>query len=121
MLGIGLMLFCLRVLWIQEEWKEGLLKFSFWSLNIGLLAMTGLSVLPVGLMQTWASVEHGYWFARSPEFLYSPAVSFFKWIRIFGDSIFALGAIAVVLFVFGLVTGHSLKKGVTLGQLHDQV
>ncbi len=37
MLGIGLMLFCLRVLWIQEEWKDGLLKFSFWALNIGLL------------------------------------------------------------------------------------
>ena len=23
----------------------------------------------IGLMQTWASVEHGYWYARSPEFL----------------------------------------------------
>ena len=38
-------------------------------LNGGLLAMCVLSLLPVGLMQTWASVEHGYWYARSSEFM----------------------------------------------------
>jgi nitric oxide reductase subunit B len=110
MLGIGLMLFCLRVLWVQEEWKEGLLKFSFWALNGGLLLMVVVSLLPVGLMQTWASVEHGYWYARTPEFLYSPTVAMFKWSRVFGDTIFAIGAVALVLFVFGLITGHSIKK-----------
>ena len=31
--------------------------------------MVLLSLLPVGLMQTWASVEHGNWYARSAEFL----------------------------------------------------
>jgi nitric oxide reductase subunit B len=110
MLGIGLMLFCLRVMWIQKEWKEKMLKFSFWSLNIGLMAMVVGSLLPVGLMQTWASVKYGYWYARSAEFLNTPVVQAFKWSRIFGDTIFALGSIALVLFVFGLVTGHSLKK-----------
>jgi len=58
MLGIGLMLFCLRVMWVQKKWKEKMLKFSFWSLNIGLLAMVVGSLLPVGLMQTWASVKY---------------------------------------------------------------
>jgi len=57
MLGIGLMLVCLRVLIPGREWKDGLLRFSFWTLNGGLLAMCVLSLLPVGLMQTWASVE----------------------------------------------------------------
>ena len=69
MLGIGLMLVCLRVLIPGVEWKDGLLRFSFWSLNGGLMAMCVLSLLPVGLMQTWASVEHGYWYARSSEFM----------------------------------------------------
>ena len=110
MLGIGLMLFCLRVLWVRNPWKEGLVRFSFWALNIGLFAMVVFSLLPVGLMQTWASVEHGYWYARSSEFLYSPTVQTVKWLRAFGDTIFAFGAVAMVLFVFGLVTGHSLKK-----------
>ncbi|HTK77489.1 MAG TPA: nitric-oxide reductase large subunit, partial [Gemmataceae bacterium] len=57
MLGIGLMLMCLRVLIPAVEWKDGLLRFAFWALNGGLMAMCLLSLLPVGLMQTWASVE----------------------------------------------------------------
>jgi nitric oxide reductase subunit B len=110
MLGIGLMLFCLRVLWVQEEWKESMLRFSFWGLNIGLGAMVTISLLPVGLMQTWASVKYGYWYARSAEFLATPIVETLKWSRVFGDTIFALGSLTLVLFVVGLVTGHSLKK-----------
>jgi len=41
--------------------------YSFWCLNIRLMVMCVLSLLPVGLMQTWASVEHGYWYACSHE------------------------------------------------------
>ena len=69
MLGIGLMLFCLRGLTRQEYWKSRTLAFSFWSLNVGLALMVVVSLLPVGLAQTWASVEHGMWYARSAEFL----------------------------------------------------
>ncbi|MEX1274429.1 MAG: nitric-oxide reductase large subunit [Bacteroidota bacterium] len=111
MLGIGLTLFCMRVLWVRNEWEERLLKTSFWGLNIGLMAMVGISLLPIGLLQTWASVEHGYWYARSAEFLYSPIMQTMKWTRAIGDTVFALGAVAFVLFVAGLVTGHSLKEG----------
>jgi nitric oxide reductase subunit B len=110
MLGIGLMLFCLRILYVRSDWKDGVIKFSFWTINIGLLAMVLISLLPVGLLQTWASVEHGYWFARSAEFLYSPTVQVFKWLRAIGDTIFAVGAVVMSLFVFGLATGHSLLK-----------
>jgi len=110
MLGLGLMLFCMRVLYVREDWKEGPIKFSFWTINGGLTLMVLLSLLPVGIMQTWASVEHGYWYARSAEFLYSPTVQVFKWLRAIGDTIFAVGALTLALFVFGLATGHSLKK-----------
>jgi nitric oxide reductase subunit B len=113
MLGIGLMLFCLRVMWIRQEWKEGILKASFWGLNIGLFAMVVGSLLPVGLMQTWASVETGYWYARSAEFLATPVVQSIKWGRVVGDTIFALGAVILVLFVFGLVFGYSLRRKYT--------
>ncbi len=109
MLGIGLMLFCLRVLRPGVPWKEGLLKFSFWAMNGGLFAMCILSLLPVGLMQTWASVNRGYWYARSAEFLHTPLMHVLRLMRVPGDTIFALGAIALVLFVAGLATGHSLK------------
>lgn len=110
MLGIGLMLVCLRALVPGVEWKNGLLKIAFWGMNGGLMAMCLLSLLPVGLMQTWASVEHGYWYARSPEFLQTPLLQTLRWMRIPGDTIFFLGAVALVTFIAGLKTGHSFKR-----------
>lgn len=110
MLGIGLMLMCLRVLVPGREWKDGLLRFSFWGLNGGLMAMCILSLLPVGLMQTWASVEHGYWYARSSEFMQSDIMQTLRWMRVPGDTIFFLGAVALVIFVAGLKTGSSFRK-----------
>lgn len=110
MLGIGLMLMCLRVLIPALEWKDGLLRFSFWSLNIGLFMMCCLSLLPVGLLQTKASVEHGYWYARSSEFMQTDLLQTLRWLRVPGDTVFFLGAVALVLFVAGLKTGHSFRK-----------
>ena len=110
MLGIGLMLVCLRALLPGREWKDGLLKFSFWSLNIGLFLMCILSLLPVGLLQTWASVEHGYWYARSAEFMQTDIMQTFRWLRVPGDTIIFLGAMALVMFVFGLKTGKSFRE-----------
>lgn len=110
MLGIGLMLMCLRAILPNLVWKEGMLKFSFWAMNIGLMAMILISLLPVGLMQTWASVERGYWYARSPEFMHTDVMQTLRWLRVPGDTIFALGAIALVWFVAGLKTGHSLRE-----------
>jgi len=73
--------------------------------------MVVISLLPVGLMQTWAAVEYGYWYARTPEFLQRGVIDLFRWLRVVGDTIFAAGVVAIVLFVFGLATGHSLERG----------
>ncbi|MBI3067412.1 MAG: nitric-oxide reductase large subunit, partial [Betaproteobacteria bacterium] len=59
MLGIGLMLFCLRGLAPRAAWNDGLLKLGFWSLNGGLAMMVLMSLLPIGLLQMYASVTHG--------------------------------------------------------------
>ncbi len=100
MLGIGLMLVCLRAMDPTSHWREGLLRMSFWGLNIGLFTMCIFSLLPVGLMQTQASVEHGYWYARSAEFMTSPIMQTFRWMRVPGDTLFAFGAFVLVIFVF---------------------
>ena len=71
-------------------------------MNIGLLAMCLGSLLPVGLFQTWAAVENGYWYARSAEFLTSPLMQTLRWMRVPGDTLFACGAIALVIFVAGI-------------------
>ncbi|UFJ63153.1 cbb3-type cytochrome c oxidase subunit I [Anoxybacillus sediminis] len=108
MLGIGLMLFCLRGLTSQRIWKTKILAFSFWSINIGLALMVVLSLLPIGLMQTWASVQHGMWYARSAEFMTQNIIHIFVWLRVIGDTIFSVGALALGWFILGLKTGWSL-------------
>ncbi len=110
MLGIGLMLMCLRVLIPGRPWKDGMLKLGFWGLNIGLFTMCILSLLPVGLLQTKASVEHGYWFARSSEFLQTNLMQTLRWMRVPGDTIFFLGAVALVWFIVGLWSGRSFSS-----------
>ncbi len=113
MLGIGLMLMCLRVLVPGREWKNGWLSFSFWTLNIGLMAMCMLSLLPVGLLQTWASVKYGYWYARSSEFMQTDLMQTIRWMRVPGDTVFFLGAVALAIFILGLKVGFSFKKSST--------
>ncbi len=110
MLGIGLMLFVLRDMDKNVIWKDKWIKFAFWSINIGLASMVLLSVLPIGLMQTLASVHDGLWYARSAEFLHQPYMQTLKWMRVFGDTIFAAGVLALVWFIFGLKGGWSHLK-----------
>jgi nitric oxide reductase subunit B len=109
MLGLGLMLFCVRGLMPGKQWRTGALALSFWAINIGLLLMTTVSLLPVGLMQTWAAVEHGTWYARSAEFLQTPVMDTLRWLRVIGDTIFAIGVLAMGWFKLGLLTGHSFQ------------
>ncbi|HZS99557.1 MAG TPA: nitric-oxide reductase large subunit [Terriglobales bacterium] len=111
MLGLGLMLFCLRALRPGLMWKDRPLAIAFWSINIGLAAMVLLSTLPIGLAQAWASVEVGTWYARSSEFLHTPMLTRLRWMRMFGDTIFAFGALVLGWFVLGLITGHSFDRG----------
>lgn len=74
------------------------------------MAMCVLSLLPVGLLQTKASVETGYWYARSSEFMQTELMQTLRWMRVPGDTIFFLGAVALVVFVAGLKTGHSFTQ-----------
>ncbi|GMU21796.1 MAG: nitric oxide reductase [Phycisphaerae bacterium] len=110
MLGIGLMLFCLKGLTVRRRWRTGALSVAFWTINVGLALMVLISMLPVGLLQTWASVEHGLWYARSAEFLQTGLMDTLRWLRVIGDSIFAVGAIALGWFVLGLKTGWSVAS-----------
>jgi nitric oxide reductase subunit B len=111
MLGIGLMLFCLRALRPGAAWRERPVALSFWLINVGLALMVVLSLLPVGILQTWAAVESGTWWARSAEFMQQPVMNALRWLRVPGDTVFALGALVLGWFVLGLATGWSLERG----------
>ncbi|WMJ73600.1 nitric-oxide reductase large subunit [Cytophagaceae bacterium ABcell3] len=115
-LGIGLMLFVLKGLAAKNVWKEGSIRLAFWSINIGLMAMVLLSLLPIGLLQTIASVRHGMWYARSLEFMEQPIMDTLRWLRVIGDTVFSIGALALGYFVIGLKTGWTLEKEKDLTQ-----
>lgn len=100
MLGIALMLFCFRGMDRKAPWAERPLAIAFWCLNAGLLAMCLFSLLPVGILQTLASIEHGLWYARSAEFLQSDTLVVLRWMRVPGDSIFAVGVLTLIWFIW---------------------
>jgi len=118
MLGIALILFCLRGLRGQMVWNTRLLGTAFWSLNIGLALMALLTLLPLGTMQLLAAIEHGYYYARSAEFMGQPIVEVLVWMRMPGDVIFSIGALALAWFVIRLwvaptpepITGGETRK-----------
>ncbi|HLH07633.1 MAG TPA: nitric-oxide reductase large subunit [Terriglobales bacterium] len=121
MLGLGLMLFCLRALKPGTAWKDKPLAFAFWAINGGLLLMVLLSLLPIGLMQAWASVEYGTWYARSAEFLHHGPMNTLRWMRMIGDTVFAAGALVLGWFVLGLVTGHSYDRKEPVSEIEWEV
>ncbi|WP_119155330.1 nitric-oxide reductase large subunit [Caldimonas tepidiphila] len=103
MLGIGLMLFCLRGLYERQLHADHLLKPAFWGLNIGLAMMVFMSLLPAGLYQAWASITRGLWYARSPEVIHSPVMEALVWLRVPGDIVFAAGAAFLALYAVRLL------------------
>jgi len=101
LLALGLVLVVLRRVWPDAVWNEKALRLAFWHLNLGLALMVGLSLLPIGLLQARASIEHGLWFARSAEFLQQTHLQALRWMRIVGDVTFVLGVAWLVWFVIG--------------------
>ncbi len=100
MLGLGLTLYCMRGLTDVTLWNQKLLKTSFWTLNIGLAWMTFVSLLPQGSWQAYTSIKYGYSFARSAEFMHSPMMQAFVWMRVPGDVVFSVGVFAFAWFMF---------------------
>jgi len=121
MLAIGLMLFCLKGMAPRHVWKTSVLGFAFWSINIGLALMVGLSDLPRGILQAWASVNDGMWMARSAEFTQTDLMDTLRWLRVIGDTIFAIGVLALGWFVLGLKTGWSVTGQVDAPKGDNQI
>ena len=109
-LGLGLTLFCLRAMKPELQWRERPIWLAFWAINIGMFLEIVLSLLPIGLMQTYQSVNVGYWSARSPEFMHTDVMQFLRWMRMVGDTVFAVGAVIFVYFALDIMRQLSPKK-----------
>ncbi len=99
MLSLGLVLLIVQTCFQEKEWNSKLMNYSFWGLNLGLGLMIVMSLLPIGLIQFQASLEHGLWFARSSEVMQTDLIQNLRWMRAVGDTIFAMGGICFALAV----------------------
>jgi len=121
MLGIGLMLFCLRGLAPRANWADNLLKPMFWLLNGGLAMMVFISLVPAGLYQAWASVSQGLWYARSPEIVHSAVMETLVWLRVPGDLVFAAGTLYLAWFAIKLLGFKRTSRAPALDAATQQV
>jgi nitric oxide reductase subunit B len=111
-LAIALMLFSMRNIVRREAWSDRLLAVAFWGLNAGLAGMIVFSLLPAGIYQLAAGIEHGLWYARSPEVTGSAFIHAATWARLVPDLVFDVGAGALLVFVLrAIVKDIALRRG----------
>ncbi len=112
-LAICTMLFCGRWIIGPERWNAKLLRTAFWSLNIGLMLMVAFDLFPVGLHQLHTSMEEGYAFARSQEYLDGTVFQTFTWLRSVGVALFVIGGV-IPLIWFMITRWTHLKPAQTV-------
>ncbi|WP_131104886.1 nitric-oxide reductase large subunit [Ornithinimicrobium sufpigmenti] len=113
MLAVGLALFALRYIIPPQRWPDRLASISFWSLNIGLAWMMFATLLPLGTLQLWASVNQGYYEARTLAYLTQPGNVALEWMRMPGDVIFLIGGILPFVYITYLGVRYGVRPTVT--------
>ncbi|MFW8564652.1 nitric-oxide reductase large subunit [Orrella sp. 11846] len=111
-LALGFTLFVLRYIRPEMVFNEKLMKWSFWTMNIGLVMMVALSLLPIGLIQFHASYSVGMWWARSETFMQQEILHTLRWVRTFGDVVFIVGGVGVMWQVVSTLFGWDRKEAV---------
>ena len=118
MLALGLAMFCLRYLIPAERWPEKWARISFWSANIGLAWMCFATLLPLGILQLYKSVDTGYFEARELKFLTNDTNAVIEWLRLPGDILFIAGGALPALYIAYLGVRYTVKR-VTLEEPDD--
>ena len=98
-LALGFTLLVLRYLRPNLQFSESLMKTAFVCLNGGVLLMLFTSLLPIGFIQAYASVDQGLWYARSEAFMQSNILHTLRWVRTLGDVVFIVGVFALFIQV----------------------
>lgn len=117
MLGIGLMLFCLRGLFPKSFHADKYLAPAFWGLNAGLAMMVFMSLVPAGIYQAWASITEGLWYARSAEVIHSPVMETLVWLRVPGDIVFAIGGVFLGIYALALLRKPGREAAQAAGEV----
>jgi nitric oxide reductase subunit B len=76
--------------------------------------MALLTLLPLGMLQLQAALEHGYWYARSADFMGRPIVDLLVWMRVPATRVLgrraAAGLVRVALWVRRARVSHAAPR-----------
>jgi nitric oxide reductase subunit B len=92
-----------------ERWPERWARMCFWATNIGLAWMCFATLLPLGILQLYQSVDSGYFEARELEFLTNDTNRLIEWLRLPGDIIFIAGGALPALYIAYLGIRYTVK------------
>ncbi len=108
-ISLAAMLFASRLLIKPGKWNRKIVRFSFWSINAGLMLMVVLDLFPAGAIQFKTVVDKGLWFARSNQFIGGNIFETLTWLRGIGASVFFFGGV-IPLAWFIVTRVKSLKS-----------
>ncbi|OBF34409.1 nitric oxide reductase [Mycolicibacterium peregrinum] len=118
MLAVGLAMFAFRYVIPADKWPETWARVSFWCLNIGLAWMVFASLLPLGVLQLYHSVNEGYFEARSLGYITQPGNAVLEWLRLPGDLIFIIGGVVPFVWIALQAVRH-FKSGPTTDEMPE--
>ncbi len=99
MLAVGLAMFAFRSAIPEDKWPDKWARVSFWCMNIGLAWMVFATLLPLGVLQLYHSVNDGYFEARSLGYITRPGNSLLEWLRLPGDLILIVGGVLPFVWI----------------------
>jgi nitric oxide reductase subunit B len=99
MLAVGLAMFAFRYVIPADKWPDKVARVSFWGMNIGLAWMVFATLLPLGVLQLYHSVNDGYFEARSLGYITKPGNALLEWLRLPGDVILIVGGVLPFIYI----------------------
>jgi nitric oxide reductase subunit B len=71
--------------------------------------MTFATLLPLGVIQLWHSINDGYFEARSLNFINEPGNAVLEWLRMPGDIVFIVGGVMPFVWITWLGVRYRIK------------
>ncbi|MEO6793585.1 MAG: cbb3-type cytochrome c oxidase subunit I [Mycobacterium sp.] len=118
MLAVALAMFAYRYVIPAEKWPNKLARISFWGMNIGLAWMVFVTLLPLGILQLFHSVNAGYFEARSLGYITQPGNALLEWLRLPGDMILICAGVLPFVWI-SWVALRNFRSGETVDELPD--
>jgi nitric oxide reductase subunit B len=118
MLAVGLAMFAFRYVIPPEKWPEKMARISFWGMNIGLAWMVFVTLLPLGILQLFHSVNDGYFEARSLGYITKPGNAVLEWLRMPGDMILIVAGVLPFVWIAWTAL-RNFRSGTTVDELPE--